>query len=81
MAYIPRKNVFFRKLYSLTNSIEERLAEGADVLISVSDELIDTFQRKPKKCVSILNCAEDYATDRRQYQIKIINSQLLSLAT
>jgi glycosyltransferase involved in cell wall biosynthesis len=65
MAYIPRKNAFFRKLYSITNSIEERLAEGADVLISVSDELINTFHRKPNKCVSILNCAEDYAVDRR----------------
>ena len=65
MAYIPRKNVFFKKLYSLTNSIEERLAEGADVLISVSDELIDTFQRKPKKFLSILNCAEDYPLERR----------------
>jgi glycosyltransferase involved in cell wall biosynthesis len=65
MAYIPRKNAFFRKLYSFTNSFEERLAERADVLISVSDELINTFQRKPKKCISILNCAEDYAVDRR----------------
>ena len=65
MAYIPRKNAFFRKLYSFTNSIEERLAEGADVLISVSDESINTFQRKPKKCLAILNCAEDYVIDRR----------------
>jgi glycosyltransferase involved in cell wall biosynthesis len=61
MAYIPRKNIFFKKLYSLTNSFEERLAEGADILVSVSDELIDTFQRKPKNCVPILNCAEDYS--------------------
>jgi glycosyltransferase involved in cell wall biosynthesis len=62
MAYIPRKNILFKKLYSLTNSLEERLAEGADILVSVSDELINTFRRKPKRCIAILNCAEDHAT-------------------
>jgi glycosyltransferase involved in cell wall biosynthesis len=64
MAYIPLKNAFFKKLYAFTNSVEERLAEGADILISVSEELINTFQRKPKKCVPILNCAEDYHLDK-----------------
>jgi glycosyltransferase involved in cell wall biosynthesis len=64
MAYIPRKNMFYRKLYSFTNSLEERLAEGADVLISVSDELINTFQRKPKNCIPILNCAEDHSVHK-----------------
>lgn len=64
MAYIPRKNTFFKKLYSLTNSFEERLAEGSDVLVSVSDELINTFRRKPKYCVPVLNCAEDYSSDK-----------------
>jgi glycosyltransferase involved in cell wall biosynthesis len=64
MAYIPLKNYFFKKLYTLTNSVEERLAEGADILISVSEELINTFQRKPKKCVPILNCAEDYHMEK-----------------
>ena len=49
MAYIPRKNIFFKKLYSLTNSFEERLAEGADILVSISDELIDTFRRRSYK--------------------------------
>jgi len=60
MAYIPLKSSFFRWLYLITNSLEEKLAEGADVLISVSEELINTFQRKPKKCVSIMNCSEDH---------------------
>ena len=64
MAYIPRKNIFFKKLYSLTNSFEERLAEGADILVSISDELIDTFRRKPKNYVPILNCAEDYPINK-----------------
>jgi glycosyltransferase involved in cell wall biosynthesis len=64
MAYIPRKNIFFKRLYSLTNSLEERLAEGADILVSVSDELIDTFKRRPNNCVPILNCAEDHSIPR-----------------
>ena len=59
MAYIPRKNIFFKILYSVTNSFEDRLSKGADVLISVSNELIMTFQRRPKYCVPIMNCAED----------------------
>lgn len=61
MNYVPLKS---KRLYSLTNSFEERLAEGADVLISVSEELINTFQRKPKECVPILNCSEDYHMKR-----------------
>jgi glycosyltransferase involved in cell wall biosynthesis len=65
MAYIPLKNIFFKRLYSLTNSFEERLAEGADVLVTVSEELSDTFKRKPKNCVPILNCAEDYSIHRK----------------
>ena len=64
MAYIPQKNDFFKVLYLLTNSVEERLAQGADVLISVSEELINTFKRKPKKCVPILNCSEDYHSEK-----------------
>jgi glycosyltransferase involved in cell wall biosynthesis len=64
MAYIPRKNSFFKKLYSLTNSFEERLAEGTDVLVSISDELIGTFQRKPKNYILILNCGEDYPINK-----------------
>ena len=60
MAYIRQKNALFRALYSFTNSVEERLAEGADVLISVSEELINTFRKRPQECVPVLNCSEDY---------------------
>jgi glycosyltransferase involved in cell wall biosynthesis len=60
MAYIPQKNDLFRALYSLTNSVEERLAQSADALISVSEELINTFRRRPQECVPVLNCSEDY---------------------
>jgi len=70
MAYIPRKNFLFKKLYSLTNSLEERLAEGADILVSISDELINTFRRKPKSCIAILNCAEDHATREEGKSVK-----------
>jgi glycosyltransferase involved in cell wall biosynthesis len=70
MAYIPLKNIFFKKLYQFINSVEEGLAQGADVLISVSEELINTFQRKPKKCVPILNCSEDYNMNKPPFSQK-----------
>src|SRR5215208_1133285 len=70
MAYIPRKNFLFKKLYSLTDSLEERLAEGADILVSISDELINTVRRKPKSCIAILNCAEDHATREEGKSVK-----------
>jgi glycosyltransferase involved in cell wall biosynthesis len=63
MAYIPRKNVILSLLYSIINSAEARMAGGADVLISVSEELIKTFTSRPKKCVPILNCSEDRKPD------------------
>jgi glycosyltransferase involved in cell wall biosynthesis len=63
MAYIPRRRIMLRVLYSIINSAEDRMAGDADVLISVSEELIGTFRARPKECVPILNCAEDYKPD------------------
>lgn len=61
MAYIPRnRNIFFRILYSVINNFEENFAKGSDVLINVSDEMLSTFGKKPKKCVTIMNCSDDY---------------------
>ena len=61
MAYIPRnRNLFFRILYSFINGLEETFAKGSDVLINVSDEMLNTFGQKPKQCVTIMNCSNDY---------------------
>jgi glycosyltransferase involved in cell wall biosynthesis len=58
MAYIPTK---FKTLYSAINSLEEWLASRADVLINGWDKELSTFRRRPKKCVTIINCTDDYS--------------------
>jgi glycosyltransferase involved in cell wall biosynthesis len=57
MTFIPRK---FRTLYSMINTFEELFGEKADVLVTVSEKLLNTFRRKPKNCVIIMNCIEDH---------------------
>lgn len=50
MAYIPKdRNIFFRALYSFVNRIEEEFAKRSDVLINISDEILTTYKRRPKK--------------------------------
>jgi glycosyltransferase involved in cell wall biosynthesis len=65
MAYIPKdRNFFFKALYSLVNFLEEYYAKRADVLINVSDEMLQTFRNRPKNCITIMNCAEDNLTKK-----------------
>ena len=52
--------VKFRALSSIVNLFEEFLAKKANVLITVSNRVLETFRRKPKHCVIIMNCSEDY---------------------
>jgi len=60
MAYIPRnRNFFFKMLYSAVNWIEEYFAKRSDVLINVSDEMLQTYRNRPKNCCTIMNCSED----------------------
>jgi glycosyltransferase involved in cell wall biosynthesis len=60
MAYIPKdRNIFFKVLYSFVNRLEEEFAKRSDVLINVSDELLKTYRKRPKICVTIMNCSED----------------------
>lgn len=71
MAYIPRnRNMFFRILYSVLNNFEENFAKGSDVLINVSDELLQTFRKRPKICVTIMNCSEDHLSKRVKQKTK-----------
>jgi len=61
MAYIPmNRNIFFKKLYSLVNWLEENFAKRSDVLINVSDEMLQTYKEKPINCSTIMNCSEDH---------------------
>lgn len=60
MSKIPRQR---RILYTLVNRLEEFYASRVDCLIYVSNRLEQTFQRKPKRSVTITNCAEEYFSD------------------
>lgn len=65
MTYVPNeKNVLFKVLQFLINSVEEFYAKNSDVLIAVSDKIFLTFRKKPKNCITIMNCPEDYLADR-----------------
>jgi glycosyltransferase involved in cell wall biosynthesis len=71
MAYIPRnRNIFFRILYAVLNNFEENFAKGSDVLINVSDELLQTFRKRPKICVTIMNCSVDHLPNRSKQKTK-----------
>jgi glycosyltransferase involved in cell wall biosynthesis len=60
MAYIPaNRNIFFKMLYSLVNWLEESFAKRSDVLINISDEMLQTYGKRPKNCSTIMNCSED----------------------
>jgi len=60
MTYVPKdKNFIFRVLYLLVNKVESFYANKSDVLITVSDKILLTFKKKPKDCVTIMNCPSD----------------------
>lgn len=60
MTYVPKgRNVFFKILYSIVNSLEEMFARNSDVLITVSEKMLLTFRRKPKNSITIMNCPEN----------------------
>jgi glycosyltransferase involved in cell wall biosynthesis len=69
MTYVSnKKNVFFSLLHSLINSLEEFYANKSDVLIAVSEKIFMTFRKKPKSCITIMNCPEDYLSDGPRQQ-------------
>jgi glycosyltransferase involved in cell wall biosynthesis len=71
MAYIPKdRNAFFKMLYSFVNRIEEEFAKRADVLINISDEMLTTYKKRPKECITIMNCSENYMKDRLKVEQK-----------
>lgn len=70
MTYIPnKKNSFFRVLHSLINKMEEFYANKSDTLIAVSDKIFLTFRKKPKNCITIMNCPEDSLPKRPRSEI------------
>jgi glycosyltransferase involved in cell wall biosynthesis len=60
MTYVPKsRNIVFKILYSIINSLEESFAKNSDALMTVSDKMFLTFRKKPRNCITIMNCPED----------------------
>jgi glycosyltransferase involved in cell wall biosynthesis len=60
MTYIPKnRNIFLKTVYAIVNSVEENFAKNADVLITVSDKMLFSFNKKPRNSITILNCPEE----------------------
>jgi glycosyltransferase involved in cell wall biosynthesis len=57
MTLIPPK---FKALHSIVNLFEEFFSKHSDVLINISEEVLLTFRNKPRHCVLIMNCPDDY---------------------
>jgi glycosyltransferase involved in cell wall biosynthesis len=58
--YVPNNRSFlFKKYCSIVSSIEEAFAKNSDALLAVSDKIFLTFQKRPKKCITIMNCCMD----------------------
>jgi len=69
MAYIPEnRNIFFKMLYLLINSLEENFAKRSNVLINISDQILQTYKKRPKNCVTIMNCSEDHIINRSRIE-------------
>jgi glycosyltransferase involved in cell wall biosynthesis len=61
--YVPQK---YTALYSAINMFEELLSKRVDVLVTVSEKVLSTFQTRPKNCVVIMNYSEDYNLDTKK---------------
>jgi glycosyltransferase involved in cell wall biosynthesis len=44
---------------SVACSIEESFAKNSDALLGVSDKIFLTFRKKPRRCITIMNCCTD----------------------
>jgi glycosyltransferase involved in cell wall biosynthesis len=57
LTFIPKK---FNLLFRAIHSIEEYYSSRSDVLVTVSEKVLDSFKKRPKRCSIILNSPEDY---------------------
>lgn len=55
--YVPPK---YSNLFKATNLVEELLGKQADILVTVSGKVQQTFRLRPKNCAIIMNLSEDY---------------------
>jgi glycosyltransferase involved in cell wall biosynthesis len=69
MVYIPmNRNIIFKILYLVVNLVEEYFAKKSDVLMAVSEKMFLTFRKKPRNCITIMNCCEDRTINRSRTQ-------------
>jgi glycosyltransferase involved in cell wall biosynthesis len=61
MTFIPKK---FYLLYSTVNWLEEAFNQRSDVLMTLAENVLESFRKKPKKTAVILNCPEDYSSNK-----------------
>lgn len=71
MTFIPKK---FYKLDSMVNSLEEGFSKRADVLVTLSENVLKSFRNKPSKTSVILNCPEDHfdKKDTTEHEILVL---------
>ena len=70
MTYVSnKKNSVFNVMQSLVNKVEEFYANKSDTLITVSDDIIRSFRKKPKNCVAIMNCPNDSISLKERAEI------------
>ena len=58
--YLRIEIFFLNTCPSLVNQFEEYFAKRSDVLINISDEILQTYRNRPKNCRTIMNCSEDH---------------------
>jgi len=63
MTLIPAK---FKILHAVVNLFEEFFSSRVDVLINISKEVLDTFRKKPKLSIIIMNCSKDFPIKKEQ---------------
>ena len=67
--YVPPKHI---PLYKVINELEELLAKQANVLVTVSDKVQNTFRLRPKHCAIIMNFSEDYNLNKSKSEDDIL---------
>jgi glycosyltransferase involved in cell wall biosynthesis len=67
--YVPPK---YTTLYKAVNLLEELLTKKADVLVTVSKKVQETFRLRPKHCTIIMNYSEDYKLNRSKSEDGIL---------
>ena len=68
MAFVSKESKFF---FSLINSLEEFFSNHVDVLITISEKVLATFEKRKKDSVIIMNCCEDRAVNKKNSNDKL----------